>query len=147
MLAHLALVMKGRRRTIDWIRFHQHLADIVQRATGGVADLVELIRSNLRSLQITEGFEVMEREAEPALRLLDAQAVLCDFCFLDPPYQLSDEYEQALGFLSQSRLLKPESIIIAEHDKRFDPGDKFGALERYRVLRQGDAALSFYRLK
>ena len=47
---------------------------------------------------------------------------------------------------SQSRLLKPESIVVAEHDKRFDPGARFGALVRYRELKQGDAVLSFYRL-
>ncbi|HZI55169.1 MAG TPA: RsmD family RNA methyltransferase, partial [Verrucomicrobiae bacterium] len=67
-----------------------------------------------------------------------------DFVFLDPPYRKLGDYEQALGFLSQSRLLNLRSQVIAEHDKHFDPGDKFGALCRYRTLRQGDAVLSFY---
>jgi 16S rRNA (guanine966-N2)-methyltransferase len=107
----------------------------------------QTIRRNLESLKIDEGFEVIEREAEVALRMLDAQAVACDFCFLDPPYRKMEDYEQVLGFLSQSRLLKPESTVIAEHDKHFDPGDLFGALRRNRTLRQGDAVLSFYRLE
>jgi 16S rRNA (guanine(966)-N(2))-methyltransferase RsmD len=105
-----------------------------------------LINKNLSSLGISEGFEVIEREATQALRLLDSEAVVCDFCFLDPPYKSKDDYEETLGFLSQSQMLKPDSIVIAEHDKRFDPGDRFGALQRYRTLKQGDAALSFYRL-
>jgi 16S rRNA (guanine966-N2)-methyltransferase len=104
----------------------------------------QTIRKNLAALKIEEGFEVLEREATAALRLLDAQGVVCDFCFLDPPYRRMDDYEQALGFLSQSRLLKPESVVIAEHDKHFDPGEAFGALRRHRQLRQGDAVLSFY---
>jgi 16S rRNA (guanine(966)-N(2))-methyltransferase RsmD len=104
-----------------------------------------LIRANLRSLKIDEGFEVLERETESALRLLDAQAVACDFCFLDPPYRLQEEYEDCLGFLSQSRLIAGSSVVIAEHEKHFDPGEGFGALRRYRTLRQGDAVLSFYR--
>jgi 16S rRNA G966 N2-methylase RsmD len=58
-----------------------------------------------------------------------------------------EDYEQVLGFLSQSRLLKPESVVIAEHDKHFDPGEMFGALRRHRTLRQGDAVLSFYGLE
>jgi len=37
------------------------------------------------------------------------------------------------------------SLVIAEHEKRFDPGEVFGELRRYRKLVQGDAALSFYR--
>ena len=103
------------------------------------------IRDNLAGLEIEEGFEIIEREVPLALRMLDSQAVSCDFCFLDPPYRKMGDYEQTLGFLSQSRLLNPASLVIAEHDKNFDPGDAFGALRRQRLLRQGDAVLSFYR--
>jgi len=42
-------------------------------------------------------------------------------------------------------LLTERSTVIAEHEKRFDPGDAFGDLRRYRTLVQGDATLSFYR--
>jgi 16S rRNA (guanine966-N2)-methyltransferase len=103
------------------------------------------IRRNLAELEIVEGFEVVEREAPLALRMLDSQAISCNFCYLDPPYGKMGDYEQTLGFLSQSRLLDPTSLVIAEHDKHFDPGDEFGSLRRQRVLRQGDSVLSFYR--
>jgi 16S rRNA (guanine(966)-N(2))-methyltransferase RsmD len=105
-----------------------------------------LIRENLRSLGIDEGFEVIEREAATALKLLDSEAVRCDYCFLDPPYRMHAAYEQSLGFLSQSQLLRPESVVIAEHDSRFDPGERLGALVRFRKLEQGDSGLSFYRI-
>lgn len=105
-----------------------------------------VIRENLSSLGISEGFEVMEREAVQGLRLLDSAAVACDFCFLDPPYRREEAYEETLGFLSQSRLIGPASLVIAEHDKRYDPGERCGALERRRKLVQGDAALSLYRI-
>jgi 16S rRNA (guanine966-N2)-methyltransferase len=103
------------------------------------------IRANLSALEINDGYEILEREAGVALRLLDSQAVICDFCYLDPPYREMSAYEETLGFLSQSRMLNEESLIIAEHDKHFDPGDGFGALRRQRTLRQGDSVLSFYR--
>lgn len=115
-----------------------YFVDSARRATA-------VIRENLRSLAITEGFEVLEREAAPALRLLDATAIVCDYCFLDPPYREHEAYEEVLGFLSQSRLVGEQTLIIAEHDKRFDPGERIGSLERRRRLVQGDAALSFYR--
>jgi len=35
----------------------------------------------------------------------------------------------------------------AEHEKKFDLGEAFGDLRRYRKLTQGDAGLSFYRWK
>jgi 16S rRNA (guanine(966)-N(2))-methyltransferase RsmD len=103
------------------------------------------IRKNLQTLEIENGTEVIERDVSNALRMLDSQAVTCDFVFLDPPYRKMGDYEQVLGFLSQSQLLAPQSVVIAEHDKHFDPGNEFGSLRRYRSLRQGDSVLSFYR--
>ena len=83
---------------------------------------------------------------QPALRLLDSQAVSPDYVFLDPPYRRRQAYEETLGLLSQSRLLRPASVVIAEHEQKFDPGERFGALQRCRLLQQGDVALTFYRL-
>src|SRR5579884_737011 len=37
--------------------------------------------------------------------------------------------------------------VIAQHSSRFDPGDRHGALVRYRKVRQGDNALSLYRVE
>lgn len=102
------------------------------------------IRDNLSALQIDDGWEVIEREAATGLRMLDSQAIACDFCYLDPPYRKMGDYEQVLGFLSQSRLVGGQSLVIAEHDKHFDPGEAFGSLRRTRRVQQGDGVLSFY---
>lgn len=110
------------------------------------AQAVNLVRQNLGALGIeNDSFEVIERDVLAGLRRLDAQAVACDFCFLDPPYRMHAAYAETLGFLSQSRLLQPASVVIAEHDRKFDPPGQVGALQRYRKLEQGDAGLSFYR--
>jgi 16S rRNA (guanine966-N2)-methyltransferase len=106
----------------------------------------KIIRKNLGDLAIHDGFEIQERDTSKALHTLDAAAVVADFCFLDPPYRDAEPYEQTLGFLSQSRVLSPKSLVIAEHDKHSDLLDRYGALERTRRLQQGDAVLSFYRL-
>ena len=105
-----------------------------------------VIRTNLKSLEIEEGFEVVEKEAVRALRQLDSEAIRADYVFLDPPYRMHEAYEEVLGFLSQSETVRPETVVIAEHDKRFDPGERVGALARSRVLKSGDAELSFYRI-
>jgi len=105
-----------------------------------------LLRENLAALGIDAGYELHEREMSKALPLLETTGVVCDFCFLDPPYQRRGAYDQTLGYLAQSRLLQPSSTVIAEHEKQFDPGERFGALVRNRRLDQGDASLSFYRL-
>ena len=105
----------------------------------------ELIAQNLRALGIRSGFRIVKSEAGRALRQLESADVAADFVFLDPPYRLQEEYARTLGALAGSKLLRATSVVIAEHEKRFDPGVAFGQLQRYRTLEQGDAALSFYR--
>jgi 16S rRNA (guanine(966)-N(2))-methyltransferase RsmD len=105
----------------------------------------ELIAANLKSLGIVGGFQILKVEAGKALRQLDAAGSVADFVFLDPPYLMQDEYAKTLAALAESKLLCGRSVVIAEHEKRFDPGDAFGELQRFRKLVQGDAALSFYR--
>ncbi len=109
------------------------------------APAAELIRKNLRSLGVERGFEVLRLDAIHALKILDASGMRVDYVFLDPPYRMEKTYGELLDGLSKTQLLKPESTVIAEHQKRFDPGEKFGNLRRSRKLVQGDAALSFYR--
>jgi 16S rRNA (guanine966-N2)-methyltransferase len=105
----------------------------------------QLIKQNLASLEIETGFQVLKQDSIRALSGMELDGA-ADFIFLDPPYDMKDAYRQTLQTLSESPLLKPEGLVIAEHQKVFDPGEAFGALRRYRKLVQGDAALSFFRL-
>ena len=105
----------------------------------------ELVRKNLQSLGITNGFELLRTDAVRALKTLGGRGIFADYVFLDPPYRMEEEYGRTLNALSQSRLLKAGSVVIAEHHKKFDPGSRIASLVRYRLLQQGDAALSSYR--
>ena len=109
------------------------------------AKVAALIESNLKSLGITAGFQVLRFDVGAALRRLESAGVQADFVFLDPPYRLESAYEKSLQVLSESKLLKPSSLVIAEHDRKFDPGDDLGKLLRTRKLEQGDSGLSFYK--
>lgn len=106
----------------------------------------ELIKQNLASLGIETSFQILKQDSSRALKGLELGDAAADFIFLDPPYDMKEAYPQTLQALSKSRMLKPEGVVIAEHQKMFDPGEAFGTLRRYRKLVQGDAALSFYRL-
>ena len=117
------------------------------------APAASLIRRNLDSLGLSSSaagsdkadFEVLNQDVTRALRNLEARDVTADFIFLDPPYRLQKIYQETLTQLAQSRILKPQGTVIAEHERRFDPGDGLPPLLRYRQLEQGDTALSFYR--
>jgi 16S rRNA (guanine966-N2)-methyltransferase len=105
----------------------------------------EMIAANLKSLGIASGYQIVKSETSKALRQWDSAGARVDFVFLDPPYRLRDEYAKTLNALAESKLASASVTVIAEHEKRFDPGETFGRLQRYRRLEQGDAALSFYR--
>ena len=106
----------------------------------------QLIKQNLASLGIGTGFQILKQDSNRTLRGFESGGPVADFIFLDPPYDMEEAYRQTLETLAKSRLLKRESLVIAEHQKKFEPGDVFGSLRRHRKLVQGDAALSFYRL-
>jgi 16S rRNA G966 N2-methylase RsmD len=65
--------------------------------------------------------------------------------FLDPPYGNSEDYDRVVSFLGFTTLLGEGSLVIAEHRRNFELPELAGKLHRVRVLRQGDAVLSFYR--
>ena len=106
----------------------------------------EAIRRNLGSLGIAEGFKIVQEPLPRAFWRLERQKVAADVVFLDPPYRMRDAYTETLRALADSSLIWAMSIVVAEHEKRFDPGEDFGPLRRFRLLAQGSAALSFYRM-
>lgn len=106
----------------------------------------QVIRENLQSLGATSDAEVYERSAADALRMLSDEGIQSDVIFLDPPYKLQGAYAQIVRIVSELELLSSEGVMIAEHDKRLDPGEGEGILWRYRKLQQGESMLSFYRV-
>lgn len=104
------------------------------------------IRANLANLGISHGFHVMEEDLPKAFWRMERQKVAADVVFMDPPYRMKEAYANTLRALADSSLIWAMSVVIAEHEKKFDPGAEFGALHRFRLLVQGSTALSFYRL-
>ena len=108
-----------------------------------------LIRRNLESLGIRSGATVLATDALRGLEKVASgkkdETCCYDFIFLDPPYAAANDYARVLEFLGSTRLVAPGGMVIAEHSRNFDLPEGVGALQRYRVLKQGDGALSFYR--
>jgi len=106
------------------------------------------IGQNLAALKISRGFTIEDRGTGALLQGLAKLARPLDIVFLDPPYEAESEYQGTLNFFGSARgrpLLAPDGLVIAEHSSKADLPNRFGALEHTRLLRQGDAALSFYR--
>lgn len=113
------------------------------------APAATLIRRNLESLGINTGVTVLAVDALRGLAMLAARkssgTPASNYIFLDPPYAAAADYSRVVEFLGSADLLAPGGMVVAEHRRNFDLPEEPGALKRFRVLRQGDAALSFYR--
>jgi len=96
---------------------------------------VNVIRQNLKALDIETRTQVLQGRATALLG-----GIRADIVFLDPPYELTAEYETALTKLGA----QPPKLVIAQHSVRLKLAESFGALRQTRALRQGDNCLSFY---
>jgi 16S rRNA (guanine966-N2)-methyltransferase len=97
---------------------------------------VEVIRENLAALGLEGRAEVFTSKAATVLERARA-----DIAFLDPPYEMSKEYDDAMTALAQSEI----PLVIVQHSSHFTPQEDYGSLRRYREIKQGDNSLSFYR--
>jgi 16S rRNA (guanine966-N2)-methyltransferase len=108
-----------------------------------------LIRKNLAALKVQSGVTVICADAVRGLETLEAKIkagdAAYDYIFIDPPYAATEDYSRVLQKVGGSNLLADRGIVIVEHRKTFDLRESFDTLKRVRLLRQGDAALSFYR--
>jgi len=68
-----------------------------------------------------------------------------DIVFLDPPY--ADEMQPLLELIAEAGILRPDSIVIAEHFKKQLSPESAGGLTLYREAKYGDTVLAFYKFR
>jgi 16S rRNA (guanine966-N2)-methyltransferase len=95
------------------------------------------LHDNINTLEIGGRCEVHAGNAAPAISRRQA-----DIVFLDPPYPREKEYGLCLEALGEA----PPPLVIVQHASKFTHHlqEKYGSLQRVRILSQGDNSLSFY---
>ena len=109
---------------------------------------IAALRSNLASLKITANYTLEDRGTRALVERLHKLPPI-DIVYLDPPWDAASDYESTLSFLGSARglaSLAPFAVVIAEHARKNLLSLTYGALEQYRLVQQGDAALSFYHV-
>ena len=104
-----------------------------------------MIRDNLTNLQITEGFRVVEADIVRTLDKLGQDGEPFDIVYFDPPYDDGPLYGRAMLAFASSPALVDGGVLVIEHSKRAELAEAVGRLQRYRVLKQGDSTISFYK--
>jgi 16S rRNA (guanine(966)-N(2))-methyltransferase RsmD len=95
-----------------------------------------VIRENVAALKLAGRIEVLHGRV---LQYLPHRKA--DIVFLDPPYDMEKEYSEALELLAEGEA----PLVIAQHSSRMKLAEKYGTLERTRVMTHGENSLSFYR--
>ena len=99
------------------------------------------IKQNIGQMGFGDHAEVVPAKAEVFLKKRSGPY---DIVFLDPPY--AEEMAPLLELIVGAGILKPESIVIAEHFKKQPSPEQAGDLTLYRQAKYGDTVLAFYRI-
>ncbi|CAN5448795.1 hypothetical protein BH20ACI1_BH20ACI1_13220 [soil metagenome] len=110
------------------------------------AKMCSFIKKNLESIGIKEGHgEVVEMEVVPFLKQMGKRRRQWDVVYFDPPYDAN--YDEVLAYFGRGIAIRPGGTLVIEHHAEMFFPEKFGVMKRWRVLLQGDTALSFYERK
>ncbi len=85
---------------------------------------------------------VMSEAAEFLRRAATRDTERWDIAFFDPPY--ATDYLPALAAFGTGTILTDEGLLVVEHHHKNELKDAVGEIRRWRTLKQGDSALSFY---
>ncbi len=109
------------------------------------AKMCHFIEENLKTCEISANGhgEVVEMEVMPYLKRMAIRGRRWDIVYFDPPYQA--DYNEVLKFFSRGACLRKEGgiLVIEHHAEMFFP-EAIGKLERRRVIREGEMALTLY---
>jgi 16S rRNA (guanine(966)-N(2))-methyltransferase RsmD len=107
------------------------------------AKMCSFIRKNMTAMGVKEGHgEIFEIEVVPFLKRMAKRKREWDVVFLDPPYDTN--YDEILEHFSRGVCLKRGGTLIIEHHAEMFFPEKIGVMKRWRVIVEGESALSFY---
>ncbi len=118
------------------------LATFVERK----ARMCSFIKKNMESLEIKEGHgEIVEMEAVSFLKKMQKRKRFWDVVYFDPPYDT--DYDEVLKYFERGVAIKPGGILVIEHHAEMFFPERIGVMKRWRVIVQGESAMSFYDRK
>lgn len=110
------------------------------------AKMCSFIKKNMEALEIKEGHgEVFEMEVVPFLKKMLKRKRQWDVVYFDPPYDAN--YDEVLDYFARGAAVKPRGVLVIEHHSEMFFPETIGIMRRWRVVVQGDTALSFYDRK
>jgi 16S rRNA (guanine966-N2)-methyltransferase len=101
------------------------------------------LRRNIEECWLKEQAEVLPREVQAGIRVLEGRGESFDLIFLDPPYG-KGLAGATLKVLAQSSIIAPGALIVAEHSLT-DSLESIASLQMVDERKYGRTRVSFFR--
>lgn len=110
------------------------------------AKMCSYIKENMKSLEIKDGHgEIFQMEVVPFLKKMAKRRRFWDVVYYDPPYDT--DYDEVMKYFERGVSIRPGGVLVIEHHAEMFFPEKIGVMKRWRVIVQGDSAISFYDRK
>ena len=100
------------------------------------------VKNNLKSLSVTEDYEVLFASDFAALETLKNRNEKLDIIFIDPPYQ-KGKYEELLSYIYNNDLLVSDGVIAIESNRQVNTNELLD--KRIKEYHYGDILLTIIR--
>ncbi|MCB1024895.1 MAG: 16S rRNA (guanine(966)-N(2))-methyltransferase RsmD [Acidobacteria bacterium] len=110
------------------------------------AKMCSFIKKNLDALEIKLGHgEIFEIEAVPFLKRMAKRRRYWDVVYYDPP--LDADFDEVLDYFKQGVAIRQGGVLVIEHHVEMFFPETMGCLRRWKVVVEGESAISFYERK
>ena len=110
------------------------------------AKMCSFVKANLENLGIKEGHgEIFETEAVSFLKQMAKRRRFWDVVYFNPPFD--SDYDEVLKYFERGVPIRPGGILVIEHHAEMFFPEKIGMMKRWKVVVEGDTAISFFERK
>lgn len=103
--------------------------------------VIETLNKNMKSLKITDDYEIIKSGYEEALKNFNNRNIKFDIIFLDPPYKL-DYIVPAIKLISEYNLINDDGLIICEYENEEIDIDNY---ELIKERKYGSKKIKIYK--
>lgn len=107
-------------------------------------EAIQTIKTNISRCQYTDRSEVFRNDAERALKAVSKRGIQFTCIFLDPPYK-KQKLLELISSIHQNDLLRPEGLIMCEHDTDADMPEQTGGFSCVRSETYGGTVITIYQ--
>lgn len=108
---------------------------------------IALIRRNIAKIDHQECFDIIRNHSIRAIKKLKTHRKKFDIVFLDPPYDHREYLLESLQEIELNSILKNESIIIVQHQKKEDLNYNSQRIIFLKEKNYGKSKISIFRFQ